>query len=90
MCVDVCRSHGGHPVKICGRTEAAHLGRTNGMRSKGPDSGCAPIGMGHHRELHRIGAKDFEKKYSIDLRQRAAEFYELYLTWKERNLGGAE
>src|SRR6516162_6586900 len=44
---------------FCGRTEAAHVLKTNGMRSKGPDSGCIPLGQGHHRELHNRGMKDF-------------------------------
>ena len=76
VCWDISQSH-------CGRTEAAHLDRVNGTGSKGPDSGCGPLGVWHHRELHRIGAKDFETKYGVDLKARAAEYYALYLIWKE-------
>ena len=63
----------------CGRTEAAHTEPTNGMGSKGPDSGCAPLGLKHHRELHVLGLKRFERKYKIDLRKVAAELYARYL-----------
>ena len=64
------------------RTEAAHTAN-NGMRSKGPDSSCVPLCWEHHREQHRIGVKDFEAKYGIDLANEAAAHHAAYLIWKE-------
>lgn len=69
----------GVPINaFCGRVEAAHVLKTNGMGSKGPDSGCIPLGKGHHRELHNRGAKDFSEKYAISLEFWAALYFDRY------------
>jgi hypothetical protein len=65
-----------------GRTEAAHTEPTNGMASKGPDSGCAPLCASHHRHLHAIGLKDFNARYGVNLRLIAANTYIEYLAHK--------
>lgn len=69
-------------VRTCGRTEAAHT-KVNGTASKGPDPSCVPLGRGHHMELHRIGVKDFEAKYGIDLKREAEAHYLAYTAWRE-------
>ena len=64
----------------CHSTECAHIGPTNGMGSKGDDRFCLPLGRKHHRELHRIGMKDFNAKYGIDLRKivETSKYYERF------------
>lgn len=49
----------------------------NGMRSKGPDSSCAPLCRDHHREFD-AGRKAFEEKYGIDMKVAAAAHWLLY------------
>lgn len=55
----------------------------NGMRSKGPDSSCAPLCREHHREYDGC-RKAFEFKYGINMQEKAAEWYAAYLKWKEQ------
>lgn len=61
----------------CRPVDPAHT-ENNGMRSKGPDSSCAPLCRKHHQEFDR-GRAAFEKKYSVDMRKIAAEHYERFL-----------
>lgn len=62
------------PWAVC---EAAHT-ENNGMRSKGPDSSCAPLCPKHHRE-YDSGRKAFELKYRVDMKAEAAKHYAQYL-----------
>ena len=48
------------------------------MRSKGPDSSCAPMCDQHHRE-YDAGREAFELKYAVNIKAVAAEHYVLYL-----------
>ena len=57
--------------------DPAHT-QNNGMRSKDPDSSCAPLCRARHRE-YEAGRAAFEAKYGIDMRQIAAEHYFRYL-----------
>lgn len=61
--------------------DAAHTAN-NGMRSKGPDSSCAPLCRAHHRE-YDAGRKAFEAKYGVDMQAEAVAHYALYLIDKE-------
>ena len=54
-------------------TEACHTAN-NGMRSKGPDSGCLPLCRLHHAEYDH-GRRAFEAKYELDMRQIAAAYW---------------
>lgn len=55
----------------------------NGRGSRGPDSGCVPLCRAHHSEQHRIGVKDFEAKYGVDLKREAETHYSVFTIWKE-------
>ena len=57
--------------------DAAHS-QNNGMRSKGPDSSCAPLCRKHHRE-YDSGRTVFEMKYGVDMPVIAAKLYVAYL-----------
>lgn len=67
----VTRKHQNFP------TEPAHT-KNNGTSSKGPDSSCAPLCMLHHEE-YDAGRKRFEKKYGVNMREIAAQYYTRYL-----------
>src|SRR5689334_12924934 len=54
--------------------EAAHTAN-NGMSSKGTDSSCVPLCRSHHTESHRIGVKQFQAKFEMDLRAEARAHY---------------
>jgi hypothetical protein len=58
-------------------SDPAHT-ENNGMRSKGPDSSCAPLCRQHHEEYDR-GRKAFEVKYDVDMKQAAKAFWFLFL-----------
>ena len=47
--------------------EACHTGSDGGMRQKSSDYSCIPLTPEEHRELHRIGREDFERKYEISI-----------------------
>jgi len=47
------------------------------MSSKGPDSSCVPLCRKHHREFDS-GRKAFEKKYDVDLKKLAAEYFKRF------------
>ena len=59
-----------------GYSDPAHT-ENNGMRSKGPDSSCAPLCRKHHRE-YDAGRKAFETKYEIDMKTTAAKYWKRY------------
>lgn len=63
---------------ICRSRECdpAHT-KNNGMRSKGPDSSCAPLCREHHGEFD-AGRKAFEVKYEISMEQAAAAHWFLF------------
>ncbi len=62
-------------------SDPAHTAKTNGMRSKGPDSSCIPLCRFHHQEMDgqlttSLSTKaKFAVKYSLDLAAVAAEYY---------------
>ncbi len=56
--------------------DAAHT-QNNGMRSKGPDSSCAPLCRKHHAE-YDAGRAAFENKYGVDMKAIAAEHYKRF------------
>jgi len=65
-------------------SDPAHTAKTNGARSKGPDSSCIPLCRRHHDEMDgRLSTKittktAFAEKYDLDLAREAAEFYAAY------------
>lgn len=59
------------------KTQAAHT-QNNGMSSKGPDSSCVPLCWACHRE-YDAGRAAFERKYGVDMKALAAEYYAEYL-----------
>lgn len=68
-------------VSCQGWSEAAHTGKTNGMRSKSGDDTCIPLGRVHHAEMDgRMNTKittkaQFAAKYGLDLPAIAAKYY---------------
>lgn len=58
-------------------TDPAHT-INNGTSSKGPDSSCVPLCRTHHLE-YDSGREAFEKKYSVDMKAIAAQYYARYL-----------
>jgi hypothetical protein len=60
-------------------SEAAH-GPVNGLGSKGADSSCTPLCHVHHMESHRIGVKNFEARYGVNLKREAARLFALFRT----------
>jgi len=46
--------------------EAAHIGR-RGLGQKSSDREAIPLCSAHHREQHRIGLKQFERTYELDI-----------------------
>ena len=58
--------------------DPAHT-ENNGMSSKGPDSSCVPLCREHHRE-YDAGREAFEKKYGVDMKALAAEYYAKWLS----------
>ena len=64
-----------------GELDAAHT-ENNGMRSKGPDSSCAPLCRKHHRE-YDAGRADFERIHKIDMQAIAAGFW---LLWQKEKV----
>jgi len=65
-----------------GLAEAAHT-QNNGLSSKGPDSSCVPLCRKHHREYDG-GRAAFEKKYGVDMKALAKEYYARFLKEKEQ------
>lgn len=61
--------------------DPAHT-QNNGMRSKGPDSSCAPLCRQHHRE-YDAGREAFEKRYEIDMKEEAQKVYAAFLIERE-------
>ncbi len=62
--------------------DPAHT-ENNGMRSKGPDSSCAPLcRFPHHRE-YDAGRKAFEMKYGVDMKNEAAAHWAAWQLVKE-------
>lgn len=57
--------------------DPAHT-QNNGMRSKGPDSSCAPLCRAAHDE-YDTGRKTFEMKYGIDMKACAFAHWMLFL-----------
>ena len=77
-CVSCWRNGGplnGHHA-FSGVIDPAHT-ENNGMRSKGPDSSCAPLCRVHHRE-YDSGRAAFEAKYGIDMKNEAAAHWAAY------------
>lgn len=66
-------------------SDAAHT-TVNGRSSKGDDTQCIPLCRSHHIEQHRIGWKDFEKKYEIDRSDEAGRYRFSYNMRKIREL----
>lgn len=58
-------------------TDPAHT-ENNGMRSKGPDSSCAPLCRRHH-QLYDAGRQAFEVRYGVDMKAEARTFYAAFL-----------
>lgn len=63
--------------KFIWQCDPAHT-KNNGMSSKGPDSSCVPLCRKHHLE-YDAGRKKFEKKYSVDMKTIAAQYWARYL-----------
>lgn len=70
-CVVCCRA-----TSTLFTVDPAHT-QNNGMRSKGPDSSCAPLCRVHHRE-YDAGREAFEVKYRIDMKREAAVHFSLW------------
>jgi hypothetical protein len=72
----------------CGRVEAAHTGKTNGMRSKSGDDTIIPLGQTHHLEMDgklstKITTKaQFSAKYGLDLEHEAKTHRAAFLILK--------
>ncbi len=67
-----------------GAIEAAHVrrGTDAGIGLKPSDNWSVSLCHTHHAEQHRIGEPAFEAKYSINLKQLAAEFTKASPAWK--------
>ena len=65
-------------VRGCRRMpiECAHVrsGTDGGMGMKPSDRWAVSLCEHHHREQHQLGERAFEERYSLDLKQLAAEF----------------
>ena len=58
----------------------AHHVRTaanSGMALKPPDSCAVGLCHGHHRALHDLGRRTFERSYGVDLADIAAQLWQL-------------
>jgi len=62
-------------------SDPAHTAN-NGMRSKGPDSSCAPLCREHHQE-YDAGRKAFEAKYQIGMRAVAAGNWNRFMIYQD-------
>ena len=73
-------------VRGCRRTpiECAHVrsGTNGGTGLKPSDRWVISLCEFHHREQHRIGEREIERKYEINLRALAAEFARRSPFWK--------
>jgi hypothetical protein len=49
--------------------EAAHTGTDGGTSQKSSDYSCIPLTWLEHREYHRLGRKDFERRYAVSCRE---------------------
>lgn len=49
-----------------GPCQAAHTGHDGGMRQKSSDLTAVPLTPREHREYHRIGRAEFERRYGVD------------------------
>jgi hypothetical protein len=58
-----------------GRIEVHHVrtGQSGGMGLKPGDQNCVGLCIAHHRQIHEIGVKTFEVRYSVDLKAVADE-----------------
>jgi hypothetical protein len=57
--------------------DLAHT-ENNGMRSKGPDSSCAPLCRMCHNE-YDSGREEFERRTGLDMRRIAREHWDSYV-----------
>lgn len=58
------------PCIVCFRTrgiEAAHVGTGRGMGQKCSDLDTVPLCGIHHREQHRIGLRQFQRRYELNI-----------------------
>lgn len=56
--------------------DPAHT-ENNGMRSKGPDSSCAPLCREHHNR-YDAGRDAFEEKYGLDMKAEGAAHWKIW------------
>lgn len=59
------------------QVDPAHTGRVNGMSSKAGDDTCLPLCRKHHAE-YDSGRVAFEKKYGVDMKALAKEYWTRY------------
>lgn len=74
-----------YPCVICGRmpVEAHHVRYSfnSGTGIKPGDCWTIPLCQEHHRELHQIGMKSFQKKYDINIHK---ELFLIAKAWIEK------
>ena len=69
-------------VEGCGFSpcHAAHTGHDGGTGMKASDYSCVPLCPFHHLAgLHRMGRRQFEQLYRVNLDKEAARLYEAWL-----------
>lgn len=74
-------------VPRCERTqiECAHvrIGTDGGQGLKPSDRFCLSLCADHHAEQHRVGEREFERRYGIDLLALAAVFARTSPYWRQ-------
>ena len=71
------------PCAACkreGRSEAVHTGSDDDMPQKASDLSCVPLTWVEHREYHRIGKPDFERRDRVKF---AREVKRLNAAWRK-------
>ena len=60
--------------------DACHTGTDGGMSQKASDLSCVPLTREAHQEYHRIGKREFDRRYHVNF---AREVKRLNAEWRK-------
>lgn len=76
----ICRSGTYHEEIGAWICDPAHVQTKGSVGTTGDVGNIVPLCRQHHSEQHSIGIKTFQTKYKIDMKARALEYAELFVS----------